>query len=330
MDVTYSVLAAPALEAEIEKAYDIDPPLLCRLHRRAMSDTYLLISRTDRFVVRVYRASHSASTVAFELDLRAHIAGKGVPVSMAIAAKDGRLAWPLPAPEGLRHLVLFPCRYRRPFESTDPEQWRAAGRLLARVHAAADDFEGSCPHGSLDLAASVDRPLTVTRPLFAERPADLAYVEGLAARLRSRLEAMAHDGLDWGICHGGFNARAMHVAPDRSLVLDDFDDCAAGWRAWDLAGVFWAGRRARWVDARSDQGGAAIWNNFTEGYTATRSLQPRDLEAASMFVVIRHLWSLAVFLEKADEWGIRHVTAEGLDRWIEFLHDCAVELERAR
>ena len=317
MDITYSILSAHALATEVAKAYDIGSPIACHLLRRAMSDSYCLATPTSRFILRIYRTSHSASAVAFELDLLSHLAGAGVAVSAAIAARDGRLASSLPAPEGVRQLALFPYPARERFDSTDPAHWRSAGQLLANVHAAAEGLISPSPRPRLDLVASIDSPLATIRPLFVERPADAALVETLAAELRLRLDTMAREGLDWGVCHGTFNSKVLHFTPDRRTALDDFEGCAEGWRAWDLAGLPCAGRQT-----------GAIWEHFAEGYTAIRPLAPCDWNAAALFVPIRHLWTLATFASKVDERGIRHVTAGALDRWLETLRDCDLVLER--
>lgn len=316
MDVTYSILSAHALEAEVREAYDIGSPVECHLLRRGSSDTYCLATRTNRFILRLYRASHSALAVSFELDLRSHLAAAGVAVSAPIRAKNGLIALSLPAPEGVRQLALFPYPVREPFNSSDLTHWRSAGQLLARVHTVADTMVSSTPRARLDLVASIDSPLSAVLPLFAERPADAALVETMGAELRSRLEKMAREGLDWGVCHGSFEPRAMHITPDGHMALDDFEGCAEAWRPWDLSGVQWAGRRT-----------SGIWEHFAEGYAAIRRLGPRDCEAATMFVPIRHLSTLASFANQVDSWGIRHVSSRALDRWLLFLRDCHVVLD---
>jgi Ser/Thr protein kinase RdoA (MazF antagonist) len=317
VDVTYSILSAHALAAEVAQAYDVGPPIACHLLRRGMSDSYCLATRTKRLMLRVYRASHSPSAVAFELDLLSHLAAAGVPVSAALPAKNGLLALPLAAPEGVRQLALFPYPARQPFDSTDPGHWRSAGQLLASVHDVADGLISANPRTRLDLVGSIDAPLAAIRPLFAERPADAALVETLAAEVRSRLDSLVREGLDWGICHGSFSAKAMHRTPDRRMTLDDFEGCAEGWRAWDLAGMPCAGRQA-----------SVTWEHFAKGYSILRPLGPRDCQAAAIFVPIRHLSTLATFACKVDERGIRHVTAGALDRWLSALRDCDAVLER--
>src|SRR5919109_4270165 len=131
--VIHSILAADAVLAEVARAYALDTPVACQLLKTSLNDTYLVTTRGGRCVARVYGARwRSAAEVAYELDLLVHLAGKGVPVAAPVPARDGALARPLPAPEGLRQLALFAYGEGRPLAWTEADCC-LAGRLLAAV-----------------------------------------------------------------------------------------------------------------------------------------------------------------------------------------------------
>jgi Ser/Thr protein kinase RdoA (MazF antagonist) len=225
------------------------------------------------------------SEIAYELELLAHLAAKGVPVSLPISGHDGALVRPLAAPEGTRHLVLFAYARGTPLSWDKEEPTYRAGQLLAAIHAASDDFTSPYARFRWDLEYMIDMPLAAIRQFLSHRPEDWRYLEGLATRLRARVLAAAEAGLDWGICHGDLAGKNIHVAEDNTLTVFDFDNCGSGWRAYDLAVVLWGMMYLT---------NSTIWASFLRGYTEVRRLAAVDLAAVSLFCAISHLWVLGI------------------------------------
>jgi Ser/Thr protein kinase RdoA (MazF antagonist) len=296
LPVTYSILAADALLVEVAHAYPIAAPVSCQLLRRGSNDTYVLTTREDRdYLVRVYRArGRTPSEIAYELELLAHLAAKGVPVSVPIADKDGALSRPLAAPEGTRQLVLLTYARGTPLAWDKEEHSYLAGAIAARIHSASDDFVSPHARFCWDLGHLIDVPLAAIRPFLEHRPEDWSYLEGLVARLRVQITAAAESGLDWGLCHGELNGGDIYLTENQTVSVIDFARCSPGWRAYDLAGIQWAAL---------GQVTNAIWHAFLKGYTERRRLAAVDLAAVPLFHAICHLLSLGILAENAAEWG---------------------------
>lgn len=319
--ITYSILSAEALRAEVAAAYAIDTPLTCELLRRGMNDTSLLTTRDHRYIVRVYRARwRSLPEICYELELLGHLAAKGVSVSMPIADKRGQLVRPLAAPEGTRQLVLFTYAEGKPLSWTDEGHCHLAGRLAAIIHAASDDFVSRHSRSSLDLEHLIDAPLAAIRPYFQHGPDDWAYLEELGGKLRARAEAAAQDGLDWGVCHGDLAAQNIHVTKDQAPTVFDFDYCGPGWRAYDLAAGWW-------VDA--DRRGAPLRESFLKGYTEVRPLAAADLAAVPLFQAINRLSSLGVRARNVALWGTLQMVERLADRRLASFREWAAQLLEA-
>ena len=62
-----------------------------------------------------------------------------------------------------------------------------------------------------------------------------------------------------------------------------------------------------------------MWDAFIEGYGTIRPLSPNDLEAAHVFVVVRHIWLMGEYASRAREWGREPVSWRENLREIEFL-----------
>jgi Ser/Thr protein kinase RdoA (MazF antagonist) len=306
-EVAYSILSADALKAQVASAYGIGGPGSCQLVRRRLHDTYLLTVGDDRYIVRVYRARwRSASEIGYELDLLAHLVAKGVPVSVPVAAGDGRLVLPLSAPEGTRHLVVFTYAPGEPLTWTDPDHCFLAGRLLGTIHEASEDFTSLHRRLSLDLDLLVDTPMAAIRPFLAHRPADWAWLEALAETLRGRILAAAGAGLDWGVCHGDFCGKNLHISSDHVVTTFDFDRCGPGWRVSDFAGIRQTG----------DGKNQATWDAFVKGYQETRPLHAGEFLFASQFQATRYVCDFGLSARYADEWGTIRMGDSRIDEWL--------------
>jgi Ser/Thr protein kinase RdoA (MazF antagonist) len=316
LPVTYSILAADALLAMIERTYELPSPLTCELLLPSMNDTYLLAGKDSRYIVRVYRASwRSAGEIAYELDLLTHLAARGVSVSLPLAGIDGCLCRPLTAPEGVRNVALFTYAEGEPLTWTNVDQCRAAGHLLAAIHNATDDFISSHHRTALDVEHLIDAPLLALQPFIEHRPDDWGYLVALTAKLRARLGEV-RGMLDWGPCHGDFGGGNLFVADNCRLTAFDFDLCGPGWRACDLAAIQFV------ATARKD---ARIWDAFAEGYSTARPLGNADRAAVLLFDPIRRLWRMGLQAGNAPDWGISRLKDTVVDNELRFLRTWEAE-----
>jgi Ser/Thr protein kinase RdoA (MazF antagonist) len=316
--VIHSILSAGAVLAEVAQAYPIDTPATCQLLMPGMNDTYLLTARGHHSIIRIYRARwRSPSEIAYELELLAHLTARGVSVSVPLAARDGSLIRPLSVPEGTRYLVLFTYARGTPLSWMKEEHCYRAGRLLAAIHAASEDFGSEHGRFRLDLGYLIDAPLAAVRPFLTHRSEDWCYLEGFADRLRARAETAVGAGLDWGACHGDFSSTGnFHVAEDHTLTVFDFDLCGPGWRAYDLAPIQRAARGYK---------NSAVWDTFLKGYTETRPLAVADLAAVPLFHTINRLWSLGMRAGNVAKWGALFMGDWYLDSQLTFFRNWEAE-----
>jgi Ser/Thr protein kinase RdoA (MazF antagonist) len=315
--VTYSILSAEALSAEVRRAYGLEGPIRCQLLRPGLNDTYLVSAGNERRILRVYRAGwRSAAEISYELQLLEHLASKAVSVSVPIPARDGDVLRPLPAPEGNRHLVLFSYATGAPLSWEREADSRILGRLAAQVHAAASDFAPSHERFRLDFEYLIEGPLAAIGPFLHHRAADHQYLHRFADTLKSRGVRVAEAGLDWGVCHGDLSAKHVHMSPGGEPTLIDFDLCGEGWRAYDLAA---APYYATYKHAPPS------WEAFLAGYREVRSLGRADLEAVPLFHAINRLWSLGLYARNAPRWGSLAFKDGYLDSSFAFMRDWELE-----
>jgi Ser/Thr protein kinase RdoA (MazF antagonist) len=300
--VTHSVCDCEALGRQLAVTYGVEGLMTCQFLRRGFHDTYLLSALDGSYVARVYRTQRTRSEIAYELGLLRHLVARGVSVSGPVPDVDGGWMRVLDAPEGQRCVALFTHASGRALVWNCGES-ALAGRLLAAIHQDSGDYVSQHERAPLDAAHLVDAPLRALRPFLVAQSCELSDLERVAQALRSELAARQGQ-LEWGPCHGDFNAGNLHIAEDRSLTAFDFDFCGPGWRAYDFVGAWrWAG----WSDA-------GIWKAFVAGYRGVRPIADADLDAVSLFDGISRFRSLGLSATNAACRGSLPVVGHKLQR----------------
>ncbi|MFC7624942.1 phosphotransferase enzyme family protein [Microlunatus sp. GCM10028923] len=243
------------------------------------NDTYLVEAAGATFAFRVYGEGKSwirdTSDLRCELDLLTHLKSRRAPISYPIERRSGGTLGSRPAPTGTRHYALFSWCPGQPVSANDltlPQAERL-GTALALIHAAADDFVSEHSRYSLDLATLLDRSLQRLRPTLQEAdPRDVRFIEDCAVRIRERLGAFEPGPGGWGLIHGDPQALNIHFTDDGSVRFFDFDHCAFGWRAYDLAYCL------RHTSADDDRQGETLRAAVIGGYTSVRPLTDAEQE----------------------------------------------------
>jgi Ser/Thr protein kinase RdoA (MazF antagonist) len=287
-DARRSSLSPESLLSEVLAYYDIPSPAECTLLNSGCHDTFLLKTGGDPCVLKIYRRGFSTrADVLAEVDALLHLGRQGISVALPVAKKDGTYVWTVPEAEAGRAAVLFAFASGRPVSVLDEPSCRLLGGTLARIHLALDTYAGA--RVRFDLEQLLEEPIRLHEPLLRSRPEDWSYLNDLAGRLRERIGALPAAALEWGVCHGEFNARHNHVDPETGTVTSfDFEGCGAGYRAYDLA-VF----RFLLRLGKGDEQPEALWEAYLDGYAQHRPLQPIDREAIPLFVPMRPIGILA-------------------------------------
>jgi Ser/Thr protein kinase RdoA (MazF antagonist) len=322
-----SLLAPEALAEALGSAYGLEEPR-CRLIKATIRDVYRVDARQGRFVAIVYRHDRrTADEIEAELDVLDDLAERGaaagVNVAPALRTLAGERLLSLPAPEGVRHAVLFPFVEGTLLERTpQTEQARRYGQLVARMHGLTDAWLTTAPRTNvrppLDARLLVDRSLAAAEVLLGERPADLAELRRAAALLSRRLAGLPTEPPGYGLVHGDVIPTNVLVGPDGRLTLLDFDFCGAGWRAFDVATFLHV--------ARDDRSTEAAGPAFLAGYQEVRRLTDWELAAIPLFVAVRELFRLGNWGWRVAEWGTSALPDDTLAQHLTWIRQAMARL----
>jgi Ser/Thr protein kinase RdoA (MazF antagonist) len=292
--VRYTLLAPEAIAGEMAQMYALEQPVTARLLARGLHDSYVLTAGADRYIARVHRRGDpSAAEIGYEIDLLAHLTGKGVPVVLPVAAADGSTVKSLAAPEGARPVVLFAWAPGMPLTWDRAEDARELGEMIARVHATSDDFRSQHPRSPLDLDTLVERNLRAFRAVLPPDSEEWDVLRRFAQRLQSATERALGEGLDWGACHGDLSPTHLHRGPGRTTIFG-FDRAAPGWRAYDFSIIRWGSSSSR---------GAVYWAQFVSGYRQVRPLTTANESSVPLFYGIRRFSAIATVAANAEDCG---------------------------
>jgi len=251
-----------------------------------------------RYALRIHRAGyHDLDELLAEHAWTTALSDAGIPTPRPVPTRAGKAYAdvPWPGPEGgSRHVGLIDWIDGVPMPDAiaagqaDPVVLlEAIGALVARMHAQAVAW--TVPPG-------LRRPLLDADGLIGERPWwgsfwDLPEFDAAQARTVRQARARLHAGL---LAHGrhadSFSIIHADVLPQNVLLRDgapvvfDFDDCAFGWHAYDLAVAL--------IAFAPDPRFEAIAAAAVRGYRRVRPLPAAEIEQLSRLLAARLLVQL--------------------------------------
>ena len=313
--VTYSILSAEALAADVLPEYSVGDGAECTFYSTGFNDTYRVRTALgQRLYLRVYRLPwRSLADIEYELDALNHLHRHGFPAIRPLPRRDGRFVHAVRAPEGLRYMALFteaPGREIAYGENPESVAFRY-GQAVARFHNALEGFNSPHARFHIDLDHLIDTPLRNIEPFLAHRADAWAYLQRFAATLRQQIVDLPATALEQGFCHGDLQGYHANVDADGTLTFYDFDCCGYGYRAYDLAVFRWCGRLEEQEELR--------WEPYLRGYREIRLLNDLDVQAVPLFVGARYIWHMGVHTQNAPDWGCGFLNDKYFDPRLEQL-----------
>lgn len=277
-----SLIDPKSLSELIASHYDFEETAKATLLSICDNDVYLVTMGNSKYVLRIYRFNkhwlESKDNYLFEMEWLNFLKEKNLPISYPIRQRNGEYIGQLNAPEGIRYWALF--SFAEGDTEMDIKRAETFGKSIALIHLVSDDFVANHKRHHIDLEFLIDKPVhRIEQILNTSRIDDLNFLKELAAKLKSKIEAIPFATGEYGVIGGDFHGWNQHFNCANEVTHFDFDLCGYGWRAYDVA-VF------KWCRGENSE----LWEAFLGGYNAIRPLSSRELNAISAFVIIRQLW----------------------------------------
>lgn len=304
---SYSTIDPDELMAKVIPDYSIDTPIKCVFWERGANDTYQVRCTDALYFLRIYR--HSAfprEANEFEAEALNYLHQQGCPVAYPIERKSGGFVTEILAPEGLRYALLTALAEGSTPDYDSPKICRLVGQSVARMHLASSGFSTSHKRTYLDLPGLLENSMVDIRNHLAHRQDVLSAIEKIAHDVQIAVQGVPEGSLDIGICHGDLHGGNLHVH-DGKVTLFDFEECAIGYRVYDLATFKWG------ECLGSDERRAKRWPSFLEGYESIRPITGPERSLVDSFVIIRELAETAYGIRHILDFGYNGIKASDID-----------------
>lgn len=304
---SYSTIRPEELLEKVIPDYSIDTPLECLFWERGANDTYQVRCADAQYFLRIYRhLAFPREANEFEAEVLSYLHQQGIPVAYPIARKSGGYLTEIMAPEGPRFVLLTALAEGSTPDYDSLETCRMVGQSVARMHLASNGFTTCHKRGRLDLQGLLETSMVSVRHHVAHRPDALSNIEKIVKDTRTTIQAAPEGSLDIGICHGDLHGGNMHIYDGR-VTFFDFEECAFGYRVYDLATLKWG------TCLGSDERRAKRWPAFLEGYETVRPISEPEHSLIDPFVIVRELAETAYGIRHIRDFGHNGIMASDID-----------------
>lgn len=279
----------------VAEHYELTDLDYCMFIERGFNDTYLIATENKKYIFRIYLNGKyyidSNTAYQFELDLLDHLHTRGIPVANAVRNKRNEFLGTTATSLGDRAFALFnyadgiSLRGR----SITVEQCYQLGVAMADMHLAANVFSTTHKRYTLDTNYLIDEPLRLISEIPEQRLQN-DEVKSLVERgqhIVQRLQPIDElvnvvnnitlNNDEFGIIHADLHPGNLHFH-GQNLTMFDFDHCAYGWRAYDLAIAYHSSPNQR--------------DSIIKGYESRRPLSEQERKSMQCFSNLRNLWDI--------------------------------------
>jgi len=305
LQCSYSTVDPRELMTKVLPEYCIDSPLECLFWERGANDTYQVRCADGLYFLRVYRCgAYPRDAVEFEAEALNYLHQQGFPVAYPIARKSGKYITEIAACEGPRFVLLTALAEGSTPDYDSRDNCRLVGESVAKLHLVSSGFETSYKRTNLDLQWLLENSIAVIRNHMAQHADVIRVFEKVARDARETVEAVPEETLDRGICHGDLHGGNLHLHEGK-VTHFDFEECAFGYRVYDLATF-------KWGICMGEQG-SERWSAFVEGYESIRPISESDFSLVDTFVLIRELAETAYGIRHVKDFGHNDIMAADID-----------------
>ena len=134
--------------------------------------------------------------------------------------------------------------------------------------------------------------------LKQRRGDDLAFFKDYADFMRQQLTTLGKGKDVYGLIHADLHVGNILYNPDTGFCILDFDQCALGWRAYDVATFMYNIVETVPAHLTND-----ILRCFLEGYNQVRPLTQLEMDCLPVFANGWTLWDIGETLVLSTLWG---------------------------
>lgn len=301
MNLKNCIIDEQSLVSALKHHYSLNNPINCEFIRRSFNDHYVVESRDERFVLRVYINDksyiHSINDLYFELDLLDYLYSQKLPVIAPIRNKDNMTLSLLKLENETRKLALFPYAKGNQINGNiTSTQSIKLGQIIGKIHISSNGFQNDYSRYSLDIERLIKEPLDIIEKYMTFFDSgNISILKNCSKVLIAFINKIAVNDETFGIIHGDPNPSNFFYSKQYGFSLFDFDHCSFGYRIHDLSVIK--------LSFPAD-----VYKSALSGYESIRQLHNSEKYSIDVY-------SDVLLLKKfSDIFNMLEVTAAGEDQ----------------
>jgi Ser/Thr protein kinase RdoA (MazF antagonist) len=232
--VSNSTLASEHIALFVKDKYKLGEAVTASILKTGISDTYLIIDDTHKYIFRVYSLNWRTETeIAEEIRLLNLLKENSIPVSYAIADTTSIYVQHLQSPEGLRFGVMFSFAKGQKMLNIPAALHYETGRIMASMHRVTHNLQ--LERVTYTPAVLLTDSLEQLKKFLPDDTEEMVFMQSLQACLHETFSQSDMNSLRKGIVHLDIWFDNLVINNNTDITLFDFDFCGNGWLLLDIA-----------------------------------------------------------------------------------------------
>jgi len=312
--VTNSTLSSAHLAEFVRKEYELKNEVICELLKTGISHTYLITSKTEKFVFRIYSLNwRTKNEILEEIRLVSLLKENNLPVSFPIPDSDGEYIKELNAPEGIRYGVLFSHAAGSKLLNYSTEIHYKVGRAMAQIHLVTETVELDRVTYSSEIL--LVRSFERLKSFMAPQNPEMIYMSGLKEILQNEILKIDFAQVRYGAVHLDIWFDNMHFSEEQEVTIFDFDFCGNGPLALDIGyyvmQLFNLEKDEEEYNRKLD--------SFFKGYESVTPISGEEKRILPFLSTAIYFFYLGVQCQRFDNWSNVFVNEIYLGRFIKMI-----------
>ena len=307
--VSTSIISIQSINQLLSFFYDINEIICSELLQSTVHDTYLIKTATSKYIFKVFKyESKSKVEINFEINFVNYLRTMQINVSKYLINQDDNYISEINAPEGKRYAVLTTYSEGKELKYENNSDAFEYGVSVGKLHKISQNFKLLKDKKEININKMFLESINIIK-IFFENTNYLSFFENFEKAIKIKMEHIDFDTLKTVVCHGDLHGG--NANKDLNIIsFYDFDFCGYGFISYDISVFRWGcmiGKRHH------------LWKDFIKGYKSVKVLNDTDLENTLLFVAIRDLWIMSLYLNRVEKMGKLFISDLYIKNRINFL-----------
>lgn len=224
---TSSIISNNFLVELVKEKFKLGPETTCEIIRIGVNHTYLIQTRTDKYVLRLYTFNwRTKLEILEEIKLLLLLNENNIGISYPIQDQSGAYIQKINAIEGERFAVLFSYAKGEVVKNLSKNICYNLGIQIAKLHQVT--INKSLQRKSYNPDTLVHWAYLLAKDFFSESLEEVQYLKKAYEEMSAQFEAIDTSKLRQGIVHLDLWSDNMKIDSDSKITMFDFDNCGNG------------------------------------------------------------------------------------------------------